>query len=268
MNHEHDRSADEIQNQIERTRSDLNETLSAIEHRLAPGKLVETGVDYLRHNGAGEYLMNLGTAAKQDPLPLALVGIGLGWLMLSSGRDTSRDTDAKWRSTSMNSASDATLAAGASLRDSGSSLHDTVSHVASSVRDSAARTSEKIAQTTRAAHDRARQAGAAARDTADSVRSGFDNFVKEQPLALGAIGLALGVVIAATAPRTRQEDHLMGEASDRLKEDAKEMGEQQLDRGTAALGKFRQDMEEDSSDGRPTSQTPNAATSVVQPGSG
>ena len=48
MRHNGDRSPDEILAGIERTRSELDSTLSAIEHRLTPGQLVDQGLDYLR----------------------------------------------------------------------------------------------------------------------------------------------------------------------------------------------------------------------------
>jgi hypothetical protein len=35
-------------------------------------------------DGPGTYLKHLSAAAKQNPVPLALVGVGLGWLMLGS----------------------------------------------------------------------------------------------------------------------------------------------------------------------------------------
>ena len=59
--------------------------------------------------------------------------------------------------------------------------------------------------------------------------------MREQPLALGAIGLAVGAVLASAAPRTRVEDEWMGDASDRLTDRAKEAGREQLDRASDAL---------------------------------
>jgi ElaB/YqjD/DUF883 family membrane-anchored ribosome-binding protein len=122
-----------------------------------------------------------------------------------------------------------------SVRDTVSNAVSTVGETVSSVRDSAARTTQMISETTRAARDRAHQVGDAVRDGADRVRSGFDRLVHEQPLALGAIGIAVGAVLAASAPRTRQEDKLMGAASDRLKDDVKEGGEPRRDGATTAL---------------------------------
>ena len=76
-----ERKPDQILAEIDRTRGEMDRTLSEIEHRLTPGQLVDQGIDYLRHSGANEFVQNLGGTAKQNPMPLALVGIGLAWLM-------------------------------------------------------------------------------------------------------------------------------------------------------------------------------------------
>ena len=75
------RRPEQILTDIHRTRDELERTLAAIEHRLTPGQLVDQGLDYLRHSGANEFVHNLSGAAKHNPLPVALVGIGLAWLM-------------------------------------------------------------------------------------------------------------------------------------------------------------------------------------------
>jgi hypothetical protein len=243
MKHDGDRTPREIQADIERTRSRLNETLSAIEHRLTPEQLVDQGIDYLRHSGAREYVANLGASAKRDPLPLAFVVVGLGWLMMSGSRNSGRHGPFTGPGPSADERVEGARDAASSVREAASSVRDTVSSAVSSVgekvssvRDSAARTSQKIARTTRAARERVHEASDAAREGIDRLQSGFGRLAHEQPLALGAIGIAVGAMLAAVTPRTRQEDSLMGDASDRLKDQAKEAGEQHLDTPAAALG--------------------------------
>ncbi len=63
----------------------------------------------------------------------------------------------------------------------------------------------------------------------ERARSGMDYMMREQPLALGAIGVAIGAVIAAMAPRTHKEDELMGDTRDRLLDQAKEAGKEKLE---------------------------------------
>jgi hypothetical protein len=206
MRHNGDRSPDEILAEIERTRSELDSTLSAIEHRLTPGQLVDQGLDYLRHSGANEFVRNLGGSVKHNPMPVSLVGIGLAWLM-AAGRNS-----------------------GASQSWSGESAAGKMSEAAGSAKEKVSRAGESISQTAQAAREWLSQAGSGARQQYERVRGGYNSIVREQPLALGAIGIAIGAALAAALPRTRKEDELMGAASERLTERAKQAGKEQLDK--------------------------------------
>jgi ElaB/YqjD/DUF883 family membrane-anchored ribosome-binding protein len=198
------RRPEQILTEIHRTRDELERTLSAIENRLTPGQLVDQGIDYLRHSGANEFVHNLGGAAKQNPLPVALVGIGLAWLM-ALGRQPAQ-------------------------HESMSSVRDRASEAMQSASETLASTKERISGNVTSMRERASQVTGTAREQWQRARGGLDYLVHEQPLALGAIGLALGAVLGAAAPRTRQEERLMGEASRGLTEKAKQMGSQQLER--------------------------------------
>jgi hypothetical protein len=67
----------------------------------------------------------------------------------------------------------------------------------------------------------------------DTARSNLSNVFKAQPLALGAIGIAIGAGIAATLPATRLETDYLGETSDSVKAKAAEFATEQTDRVTA-----------------------------------
>ncbi|MEO8040349.1 MAG: DUF3618 domain-containing protein [Betaproteobacteria bacterium] len=233
MNTNGDRSPAEIQAHIESTRSDLDQTLSAIEQRLTPGQLVDQGVAYLRTSAAREYVSNLGASARRDPIPLALVGIGLGWLMIAGRRGPEHGEGMAQRSGGPSAAAVADGLSGTvdSVRDSVSSVRDSVSQATDRIADA----TRRIGDTARAARDRAGQLTAAAHERSRQVRSGYARMVDEQPLALGAIGLAVGAVLAASAPRTHREDDLMGDASDRMKDDLKRVGEEQIERARSSL---------------------------------
>ncbi|MBZ5487244.1 DUF3618 domain-containing protein [Halomonas aquamarina] len=80
--HDH-RSAEEIEKDIHRSRERLDSTLHEIEERFSPQQLLNTSYDYIRHGGANEFVSNLGTTIKQNPLPFLVTTAGLGWLMLA-----------------------------------------------------------------------------------------------------------------------------------------------------------------------------------------
>jgi hypothetical protein len=188
------RSPAEIQAEIERTRSELDQTLSAIERRLTPGQLVDQGLDYLKRSGAKEYVDHLGESVKSDPLPLALVGVGLAWLMMSD-RGRTR------------------YAAHPSAAEAAASVGERVAQTTHEVGEAAHAARARLGETARAARERASRVARGAREQAERVRGGYERLVDEQPLALGAIGFALGALLAATTPRTRLDERLAGAAA-------------------------------------------------------
>jgi len=61
--------------------------------------------------------------------------------------------------------------------------------------------------------------------------------IQDQPLAVAAAGLAIGVVIAAALPRTSTEDSLLGETSDAVKETVAGAATEQLQRAKEATSR-------------------------------
>ena len=51
-----------------------------------------------------------------------------------------------------------------------------------------------------------------------AARGGVERFVTENPLMVGVVGLAAGLVIGALLPRTRQEDRAFGRWADEVRE--------------------------------------------------
>jgi hypothetical protein len=99
---------------------------------------------------------------------------------------------------------------------------------------------QKLGDTTQAMRDRMSSAGErvgqlsqSARDTVGNLgtkaKGGMDYMMREQPLALGALGVAIGALFAAMAPRTQKEDELMGSTRDQLLDQAKEVGKEKLE---------------------------------------
>jgi len=98
---------EEIESEIAETRSGLSETLEALEAKLAPRQIVERGFDMMR-DGMDGNMERIGQVLRENPIPLALIGAGLGWLMLSQTGAGRRIGDA---------ASDAAGAVGGRVRD-------------------------------------------------------------------------------------------------------------------------------------------------------
>ena len=74
-------SSADIEREIAEDRRRIENKLDAIQQRMSPGQLVDEVISYAKSSGGGEYAANLSAAVKNNPVPMALVGVGLAWLM-------------------------------------------------------------------------------------------------------------------------------------------------------------------------------------------
>jgi ElaB/YqjD/DUF883 family membrane-anchored ribosome-binding protein len=74
-------SSAEIEREIAEDRRRIGNKLDAIQQRMSPGQLVDEVISYAKSSGGGAYAANLSAAVKNNPVPMALVGVGLAWLM-------------------------------------------------------------------------------------------------------------------------------------------------------------------------------------------
>jgi hypothetical protein len=76
-----------IERDIEGTRRDMGRTLLSIERRVSPERLLNLAVYYATSAPAGRRIAAaLGRTVVRHPLPVALLGIGLGWLAFEMKR--------------------------------------------------------------------------------------------------------------------------------------------------------------------------------------
>jgi hypothetical protein len=85
MDHAKEKSSTEIQREIDADRERIEARIGAIQDRMSPGQLVDEVLAYAKGSGGGEYVSNLGKALKANPLPVALMGVSLAWLMAKQG---------------------------------------------------------------------------------------------------------------------------------------------------------------------------------------
>ncbi len=166
---------------------------------------------------------------RANPLPLALIGVGIGWLALS-GTGTGHRIARSARET-----------AGPVLNDA----RERLSEAAETVRDTAAHTYEKAGESVsslrRAAMDMAERTGATARDythqashRGSSATDGFWDMVHDHPLVAGLMAMGLGAAIGASLPASRVEDRWAGSLADDTAGKIKAVAEDALERGSRA----------------------------------
>jgi hypothetical protein len=202
------RTPGELENRVAETRSRIDATLTAIEARLTTGQIAEQTLDYLRQSGAREFAANLAGSVKHNPLPVSLLAIGLAWLMAAERSGHGSGTCV-------------------GTAESLDHVRDELGDKVADVKERAAAARQKIADAGHAAREGAERiregahrVGDRAREQWDAARGTYKILMREQPLALGAIGFGIGAALAAFLPRTHTEDELMGRASDHVKDEA------------------------------------------------
>ena len=202
------RSPAEIERDIQVTRAEIDRTLDRLERKLSPGHLLDTALD-----GGGAFATNLGRTARDNPLPVMLLGCSLAWLAFGP-----RSPGTHGHShTGTGVLSDTAHRMSQGARQTGGAVHG-------------------AAESMRAAGDRIAESAHAVREQGGRYYRSANRMAHENPLALGALGLAVGVTLAAMFPITRREEEAMGEQSDRVKAAAKDMAAEQAHRADAAAG--------------------------------
>jgi hypothetical protein len=187
----------------------------------------ETGSDFVR---------DLGDAARNNPISAALIGMGVLWLF-TGGRTAERVGDLV-RGAGFDripdAAGNAFDAARSTLRSGAETIGDRVSSATGTLRDGGAAGLDRVARAgseyADAAYDYARNVPDAGGALFGTARENLSELFRAQPLALGAIGLAIGAGIAAALPATDIEAEYLGEASDNIKEQAVDFASEQVNR--------------------------------------
>lgn len=253
------KSPDELEREIDDTRSQLDYTLDALRNRLSPGELADQALDYWRH-GPKEYASELGAnlshSVRDNPLAVGLVGVGLAWLIMGGRRtgDEHEEHDYAGYGDGMTGAvrepvvvhaerdagdSDAGDSKWRAAKEKLAAAAETVGDAAANVRDVA---QEKLRRAEHGISATAKKAGEHGRDYRDRTkrqmsraRDRASDLFSDHPLVVGALGLAAGTLLAAAIPASRQEDELLGAASDRATDAARSQAEEGLDTAKRAV---------------------------------
>ena len=289
------KSAADLEREAQQQRDRIETRIGQIKDRLSPGQLVDELLAYTK-DGGGKFVSNLGAQVSANPIPAALVGIGLAWLMTGKAMPAARPVADQWgrdevdvdypyarvpsgRLRRVSHAADETGQWWSEFEtDTGSTYRaasDSLGHRAGHFTDAAGK---KFAGFIDDAGNRVRQfqdesgnaldetlgwarhgwrqaqrnvgqqlsgASAAMSQAMDGMSQAVDGMrgnvagmtgtvqsqadqlsrqitalFEQQPLVAGALAFAAGAAVGASLPATGQEDRLLGEQADKLKQQA------------------------------------------------
>jgi hypothetical protein len=185
-----------------------------------------------------DFVRDLSDAARKNPISAALIGMGVLWLF-TGGRTAERVGDLV-RGAGFDRIPDAPGnaldAARSTLRSGTESIGSGVSSATETLRDAGSASLDRVAragsEVADAAYGYAQNIPDAGGALLGTARDNLSELFRAQPLALGAVGLAIGAGIAAALPATELEAKYFGEASDDFKEQAADFASEQVSRAT------------------------------------
>jgi len=214
-----DENTEQLRADIEDTRADMSQTLNEIQERLSPENLMDQAKEAVREATIGkvekamgrfgetlsevtepalEMAGRAGNAIKEagttvgnqmwkNPIPLALIGLGVGMLVMKNYRGQSYGSSSAPRK----------------LPQGQRSNYDALNQVKETASDIANRSTQTFNELSTKAKDGASRVG---------------EMMRENPLAAGAIAIAAGTAVGLMIPSTRIENEYIGETGERLVE--------------------------------------------------
>ena len=223
----------------------------------------------------GEFIMNYAEkrmneiadtevvkTATRNPLALGLIGLGM--VMLFWGNDKkkrskfrydesyddrdinySRGYSSRNQKSTLKAAQDkvsgAASSVGSSVSSAAGAVSDTVGSaadaVSGTVSSAAGAVSETAGNLADTAYKQVGNLGAKAQDFAESAQDSYEYYMEENPLAVGAVAMALGAAVGLAFPSTSVENKFMGATRDNLLNKAEETAR---DAVGSAVGKVQQ----------------------------
>jgi len=191
----------------------------------------------MNNNSFGPFGWNgadwLTRAVRRNPEGLLLLGAGVALLLRSGGsrpKENTYSSGAASGSEGLRSAGEG-LAEGA-LRRAGEQGGDAIAHATEEAwkgttaamqqaKDAAGSYLDTASHYLKSAQDTIAQGSSQIKEQADRAWSQGNDMVRDQPLAIAALGIGAGLALAALLPATAAEERVIGPARDRLADSAR-----------------------------------------------
>ena len=232
----------EVEREVEATRGQIDQTVEALKEKMQPRELFDEATRIMG-SASNKTLTMVVEQARANPIPLALIGAGVAWLVFEQTRKGRTDiyaTDRPYETyegyqedggiggkikARVGGAVEAAKGAltGAKDRAAGAvaSAKDSLAGARTSAADGAGAAKGRIGALTDTARTRATEVGRRAQQR-------YQETLDAEPLIIGALGLAVGVAIGAALPSTQVERRYIGPTRDKFLDRGKEAAKASL----------------------------------------
>jgi len=216
-------SSREVQSDVIEIREEMAKTLEDISTKLMPKELLSQLMGFITGGGGLRLMKSLPSAIGRNPIPAMMIAGGIGYLIYEEVQSReSRTTGMGMQPTG------GEVPHGRGVERAGERVGERASEIVGRAREGA----QELA------HRASSMASQAMQMTRDVAHRGQD-LVRDQPLVLAGLGLALGAALAGTAPLSRREQQLLGQPAQHLMGELEQRAHQIKDRveqGVRAAG--------------------------------
>lgn len=243
---------DQIEQDLAQTRARMDRRLDQLGDRLAPNQLVNDALAHVTGGDGADFAQTLIAKAKANPVPAALAGIGIAWLMTSS-----QDRQAKAGRSDLPTRLRAAEASVVQLQDEHTDVHasrlddargqvlgvarsasDTSASYAQRIKDAVASASDSLVETS---HDLQNSTTSTVNSVAGWIRgkgqgNGRAGSPLGNPVVLGTAAALVGLVAGALIPVSVEEERALGSFAGNLKAKGRDLAQDVVNRGAQVAG--------------------------------
>jgi ElaB/YqjD/DUF883 family membrane-anchored ribosome-binding protein len=237
-----DKSPEQIEREIEQTRTRLSRDIDELGNRLSPQNLKEeakTAIKDAAHgavSNVGEQARRTGSrlveVIRENPLPVIAVGAGVTWLLTQRSRsDFSGDRMARYAYTGPERRQGESWQSGSGLKEQ---VGSAVSDMKETVGEAAGGVANRAGELKARAEEKFGQLGGQARVQGRRIKTNLQHQAEENPIAVAIGAMVVGLALGLLLPGTQREDDLMGPARDKLVDRAGQTAERVKDAAVEA----------------------------------
>lgn len=203
----------EIEADIEKTRKNISENLEEIHDRLSPNRFLDHTIGYISDNMLenNNHFKSLAETVKKNPAATALIGFGLGWLIISNRNN-------KLHANALSKHGD---------NSSSGTTDDQLENTTDSTPDIPGRKKDLVEDNTK---EKNSQQGSDQDEHAHEL-----NKLHEQPLVLIGAGLTLGAALGIYLTSSQRDNKTLKKNLERKIDQAVETGDEQLEKVKEAV---------------------------------
>ena len=275
---DYDENTEEIRAEIEDTRAEMTQTINEIQERLSPEHLVGQVKETVREatlgkvekvvgrvgetisgmaeparevaDLAGTKIKEVGTTmaetVRRTPIPVALIGLGVGMLLMQRFRGQSYGSSSSSRTFRGGRRSNYEMGnlgatgdvgtmtdmgamggAGQTRQSTGAS---TLNQVRGKASDLASRSTEAVSHLASRSSEAVSNLASRSTEVVSDFGTRFGNMMRQNPLAVGAVAVAAGTAVGLMLPSTQFESEYIGETGERLVERVEDVARDALDK--------------------------------------